>query len=357
MKRLITCTDGTWNHPGIMDRGVRVRSNVELIFNCIREGKVGNDQQLKAYDSGVGSSTYDVKDQVEGGVSGAGIDKNIMDMYKFLLLNYEPGDHIYLFGFSRGAYTARSLAGFIRNCGLLKPEFMHLVPEAYELYRERNVYTSPDSDMMKGFRKKFCIEDITPIKFIGVWDTVGSLGWPLPYRKKYNHERYSFHDVKLSSFIENAYHALAIDERRKLFVPTIWEQSEKVKADPNHPQKMEQRWFPGAHCNIGGGYADSGLSDAALKWIIDKAAHTGLVFDEKELDKLDPPHRLKPNAEGELRNSRTLMYFFWLPVNRALLKGKNSNEKLDESVRQRYLSDKSYRPAGLNDIDEVKKWK
>jgi uncharacterized protein (DUF2235 family) len=350
MKRLITCTDGTWNRPGITDRGQLVRSNVELIYNCICNG-IGKDgiEQLKIYDSGVGSSTFSKKDQILGGMAGAGIDKNIKDVYKFLMLNYTVGDEIYLFGFSRGAYTARSLAGFIRNCGILKPENIHLVDEAYELYRDRNAYTQPDSDLMKGFKNKFCFENITPIKFIGVWDTVGSLGMPFRSKRKYNLERYKFHDVKISSTIDFAYHALAIDERRSIFSPTLWELSDTVKNNPNHKQIMEQRWFAGVHCNVGGGYVDCGLSDAALKWLIDKATAVGLNFNLDALTKLEPKHELKPNAAGEQRNSNTIIYWLFRPIWRNVLKGKYTNETIDDSVKERHKLISAYAPPNIID--------
>jgi uncharacterized protein (DUF2235 family) len=350
MKRLITCTDGTWNRPGITDRGQLVRSNVELIYNCIRDGKCHDGTvQLKIYHDGIGSSTFDKKDQVFGGISGLGIDKNIKDVYKFLMLNFNIGDEIYLFGFSRGAYTARSLAGFIRNCGILKPVNMHLVDEAYELYRDRNDYTGPDSDMMKSFRHNFSFEMITPIKFIGVWDTVGSLGLPLRSKQNYNLERYKFHDVKISSYVNYAYHALAIDEQRKLFEPTLWELSDTVKNNPGHPQVMEQRWFSGVHCNIGGGYVDCGLSDIALMWLIEKAKGAGLTFDLETLAQLNPKHELKPNPSGELRNSRTIEYWFWRKVWRNVLKGKHTNEQIDDSVKSRCKSNPGYKPLNIQD--------
>ncbi|HMI78670.1 MAG TPA: DUF2235 domain-containing protein, partial [Ferruginibacter sp.] len=253
MKRIITCSDGTWNKIGNVENGVVVQTNVEKMYNSICS--MGKDSltkeaipQLKAYDQGVGTG-YSLKDRIVGGATGAGIDKNIKDMYSFFALNYEPGDEIYLFGFSRGAYTARSLAGFIRNCGVLKPAYIHLVDKAYELYRDRNDYSTPDSDLMKAFKKNYAYEDITPIKFIGVWDTVGSLGIPLPAFQFKNKNRYKFHDVTLSSTIEHAYHALAIDERRALFAPTLWQKSNTVKNDNTHPQQMEQRWFAGVHSN------------------------------------------------------------------------------------------------------------
>ncbi|HET7897552.1 MAG TPA: DUF2235 domain-containing protein, partial [Flavisolibacter sp.] len=176
MKRIISCSDGTWNKPGTTDRGIDVKTNVAKLYECIcSEGKDGT-AQVKIYDEGVGTG-YSRKDRLLGGATGAGIDKNIKDIYEFFVLNYEPGDETYLFGFSRGAYTARSVAGFIRNCGILKKENIHLVDKAYNLYRDRNDYTKPDSDLMKSFRAAYCMRDqsgdsVVPIHFIGVWDTV-----------------------------------------------------------------------------------------------------------------------------------------------------------------------------------------
>ena len=369
MKRLITCTDGTWNRPGITDRGKLVRSNVELMYNAIHEGKAKDGIiQLKLYDEGVGSSTFDKKDKLLGGISGLGIDKNIKDIYKFLMLNFSVGDQIYLFGFSRGAYTARSLAGFIRNCGILKPQNIHLVDEAYELYRSRNEYTDPNSDLMKAFQNNFSFENITPIKFIGVWDTVGSLGMPFSFKKQFNHERYKFHDITLDDSIQYAYHALAIDERRKLFKPILWELEESTPNNNLPKQVMEQRWFAGVHCNIGGGYEDAGLSNIALNWLINKAKDTGLNFDLDNLQKLNPKHELIENPHGELRNSRTFEYWFWRKVWREVNPGKEkkdtetknmiknkTNEWIDETVLKRYKKDKSYYPKNIRSwIDKNK---
>ncbi len=339
MKRLITCSDGTWNKTGNKDRGIVVQTNVEKMFNCICTDGNGV-KQLKVYDEGIGTG-YSWKDKILGGASGAGIDKNIMDMYTFLILNYDPGDEIFLFGFSRGAYTARSIAGFIRNCGILKPAFIHLVDKAYELYRDRNDYSKPDSDLMVSFKKQYAWENVTPIKFIGVWDTVGSLGIPLPWYKFLNKRKYKFHDVTLSSTVQNAYHALAIDEKRKLFIPTLWEKSDTVKKNENHPQKMEQRWFPGVHSNVGGGYANACLSDIALKWLIKKSGEVGLCFDDAELQKI------KADCMGELRNSYTLLYWFWLPVWRTITPRNDTNQVIDESAWERSEKDKKYKPGNL----------
>jgi len=330
MKRIITCSDGTWNKPGTKDKGFEVKTNVEKMFLNICATGAGNVKQVKAYDEGVGSS-YRPLDKIKGGVTGDGIDKNIKDMYAFISINYHYGDHIFLFGFSRGAYTARSLAGFIRNCGLLKPENINLVDRAYSLYRDRNTYSTPNSDMMQSWRARYCFEDITPIKFIGVWDTVGSLGVPLGLLKGFNEKKYQFHDHTLSSTVENAYHALAIDEKRKLFEPTLWKLSDTVFLDPTHQQKMEQRWFTGAHANIGGGYPDSGLSDLPLKWITEKAAAVGLCYSDPFTEKIEANHN------GLITESRTFFYKLFNPALRKIdLANLKSNETVDESVWLRY---------------------
>jgi uncharacterized protein (DUF2235 family) len=309
MKRLITCTDGTWNKPGDTEDGKSIDTNVCLIYNAIAERDGSGIRQLKVYDTGVGSG-YTINDQIMGGMAGEGLDKRIKDVYSFLVLNYAKGDELYLFGFSRGAYTARSLAGFIRNCGILKPENLTLLDKAYQLYRDRNTYTMPDSDMMVSFRRNYCFKNITPIKFIGVWDTVGAMGIPLPWFNTFNYEKYKFHDVTLSSTIEYAYQALAIDEHREMFEPSIWKRSTNNVC--NKQTTLEQCWFPGVHSNIGGGYADKGLSNGCLQWMAGKARATGLAFDETKLQ------NYPGCATGVLRNSYTPMYYFWPQIWRTI---------------------------------------
>lgn len=351
MKRIITCSDGTWNKPGTKDRGIVVKTNVEKMYNNIcaqgTDEKGGDIKQLKAYDQGVGTG-YSILDRLAGGAIAAGLDKNIKDMYTFICLNYEPGDEIYLFGFSRGAYTARSIGGLIRNCGILKPQNIHLIEQTYSLYRDRNEYSKPDSDLMISWKRNYCAEIVSPITFIGVWDTVGALGIPLKFYKSFNKEKYKFHDCTLSSFVKNAYHALAIDERRVLFEPTLWEKSKTVLNDDNHEQKLEQRWFAGVHSNVGGGYAGTGLSDLALNWLKEKAEGVGLCFH-------DPlPDRIVPNPGDEIRNSYTYMYWLSPPKWRSIDIGDHgSNQAIDESVWQRYQSDKSYRPGNLRKMKEA----
>ena len=157
MKRIIICCDGTWNKPGITDRGSIVETNVEKIYNAIDNSNDLPVKQVKFYGQGVGTG-FSKKDKFLGGGAGLGIDRNIQDAYKFIMWSYEPGDELYLFGFSRGAYTVRSLGGLIRNCGIMKPEFLDFVTEAYHLYRDRTSLTHPDSDLMKAFKKSYGID-------------------------------------------------------------------------------------------------------------------------------------------------------------------------------------------------------
>lgn len=293
MKRIVICCDGTWNKPGLMDLGKPVKTNVQKIYEAIASKGADGIPQVKYYGVGVGTG-YTLSDRFFGGATGRGIDRNIKDAYRFIMWNYEPGDELYFFGFSRGAYTARSLTGLIRNCGVLQPQYLNLVDEAYSLYRDRNAITHPDSDLMMAFKNKY--SQITRIKFIGVWDTVGALGIPL---SMWSNKQYQFHDVKLSTDIDYAYHAIALDETRRLFQPTLWEVAKNNKA-PEFPQVVEQVWFSGVHSNVGGGYADTGLSDIALLWMIEKAQGTGLGFRENYLNE-----KIKPDAKGTIRKSTT----------------------------------------------------
>jgi uncharacterized protein (DUF2235 family) len=338
-KRLITCSDGTWNKPAMRDdEGHILFSNVCYLYDAIAPKDADGVEQLKVYDTGIGSS-YDFWDRFAGGLTGAGIDEKIKDSYTFLMLNYAPGDHIYLFGFSRGAYTARSLAGFIRCCGILKPAYIHLVGDAYRLYRDRNDYTAPDSDLMRSFRRNYCFEDVTRIKMIGVWDTVGALGIPLPAWRMYNRARYKFHDTKLSSTVDYAYQALAVDEHRANFAPVLWEAS--TNDEYGHTKAMEQRWFAGVHCDVGGGYPDMGLSNDTLQWMAGKAAGTGLAFDMEKL----ATH--PSNILDKKGNSFTFLYWFGGKINREIFGIKFPRQVIDDSVFERIRAKPSYRPENV----------
>lgn len=278
MKRLIVCCDGTWQKLSS-----RYPTNVVKIAQAIKPQSTNGIPQIIFYDEGIG--TGDKADKIFGGAFGWGIDQNIQDAYRFLCLNFEKGDEIYLYGFSRGAYTVRSLAGLINCSGLLTRNKIRQAPRAYELYREADI--RPNASEAEYFRQTN--GDRVPIKFLGCWDTVGSLGVPdqipwLPIDEWIN-EKYKFNDTSLSSIIQNARHAVAIDEIRKVFDVTPM-----IKSSKNLNQSLRQVWFPGEHGCVGGGTKEqSGLSDGALKWMIDESEPFGLEFDQSAvLDGINP---------------------------------------------------------------------
>src|SRR5947209_2557398 len=270
-KRLVICCDGTWNTPDETNQGVPVATNVTKMALAMADRDSFGVEQQMFYTRGVGTGRYD---HWLGGGLGVGLSDKIQEAYMFVVDNFEVGDELFLFGFSRGAYTARSLAGFIRNAGVLKRQYTGRLKAAYELYRDRSNTTHPRSTEAQLFRATYALE--TRIKFIGVWDTVGALGIPdIPVPAAIA-DRWKFHDVTLSTWVDYAFHALALDERRKPFLPTLWDQAD----DAPSTQVIEQIWFAGVHSDVGGGYRDAELADIALLWLIGKARSCGLALNE-----------------------------------------------------------------------------
>lgn len=280
MKRIVVCADGTWQSPESDNP-----THILRIAQAVAPADAQGNKQVVFYDWGVGSEG----DHFTGSVTGKGIDKNIMDCYRFIVHNYEPGDQLYLFGFSRGAYTVRSLGGLIRNCGILRRKFAGRIDAAYELYRQRGKASSPSEDKARDFRARNAWADISGIEFIGVFDTVGSLGIPAPFLGTLGTARYLFHDTEPSSIIRHARHAVAIDENREDFSPALW--SHKPSID------LKQVWFSGVHTDIGGGYADHSLGDHAGAWIATEAEATGLVLEPHLYEDLRPDYRASKHNE------------------------------------------------------------
>lgn len=339
-KRIVICADGTWNSPDQKDGGELHPSNVTKTALCIAPYDKNGKPQIVFYDKGVGTEWYD---RIRGGVSGVGISRKIKQAYCFLVDNYENGDEVFLFGFSRGAYTVRSTVGLIRNCGLLHKENCDKIESAYDLYRRRDDKSHPAAIEAVLFRKTFSRE--IPIKFIGVWDTVGALGIPVKNLDVFNRLlNIEFHDVKLSSIVENAFQALAIDEMREPFQPCIWEQQNQTMGQ----QQMEQVWFTGVHSNIGGGYADSGLSDIAFLWMNDKAAACGLEFDCSALETQNI--EITPRWDGILRDSKTFFYKLFSDYIRPIGKAQSGNESVHPYAKKRFDDDSQrYKPKNLRE--------
>ena len=273
-KRLIICCDGTWNEPDEkVDDNPADETEPTNVLKVVRGIKPVDSKgvpQVVYYDTGVG--TQGGGDKYIGGGLGYGISENIQQAYRFIANNYHHGDELFLFGFSRGAYTVRSLSGFIDAVGLLEKAHLRRVPEAYALYRlpsDERIGSLPqqrlkqlDSPQRTGI----------PIKFIGVWDTVGALGAPTPILGNLTRGKVCFHNTKLGKDVQHAYHALAIDERRRPFEPNLW------TGAPAVGQTIEQVWFSGVHSNVGGSYRNTVLSNITLKWLTDRASQHDLEF-------------------------------------------------------------------------------
>jgi len=278
-KRLVVCCDGTWNTPDQQSGGKWCATNVTKVALAVAPEDDSGGEQRTFYHLGVGTSRGQ---RIGGGAFGFGLSRDVRDTYRFLVRNFEPGDELFFFGFSRGAFTARSTAGFVRNCGILRRSEAHRIDEAYDLYRSRASTAHPRSTEATLFRRTYSHE--TRINFIGVWDTVGALGIPLSGLRLVNllNRRWQFHDTNLSTTVDAAFQALAIDEQRGPFRPAIW----KPQPDAPAEQNLEQVWFAGVHCDVGGGYLDHQLSDIALLWMVDRAKSCGLSFDPKAFTRL-----------------------------------------------------------------------
>lgn len=298
MTHLIVCCDGTWNSSEIESV-----TNVRRLYNALMGKDADGDRQLAYYQPGVGT----LRNRLLGGAFGLGLSDNLMDAYLWLTTRYVPGDRISLFGFSRGAYTARSLAGMISACGLIdagtidKAELWPRIKDLYDRgYRRRR--DDPDGrDWRDGLAFHWDPDDREqiPIHFIGVWDTVGALGIPayLGWLSLLDPlHLYDFHDVRLNPHIKHGRHAVAMDERRRPFTPTLW-------SEPYGPrQVVKQVWFAGSHMDVGGGHTQRGLSDCALRWMIDEAREAvGIGFYKSTVEdqiKPDPRDVLHDDDRG-----------------------------------------------------------
>ncbi|KAF2260187.1 hypothetical protein CC78DRAFT_37266 [Lojkania enalia] len=318
-RRIVICCDGTWQSS--VTTQDNVPSNVTKL--CRHIARIGIDDkgkkyhQLVYYDSGIGTGNLGSSERKRQGGTGAGLSENVIEAYNFIVLNYEPGDEIFCFGFSRGAYTARAVAGLVTDIGVIKPKDMQVFPEIYraymtndegEVFRETKAWKAFVSGKLNkqgeimaakggqwGITEQAKYYEIDPhdtlelseksrkVKVVGVWDTVGSLGIPDVAWFNFSswRSRYGFHNVKLTENIEHAFHALALDERRGPFRPTLWyipyELKEQLAKDKKQIPELKQVWFPGVHINSGGGNDDTigemkgdleHLSTATFCWML-----------------------------------------------------------------------------------------
>ena len=273
IRNLIIGCDGTWN-----DTDASATTNVYKILQACM-----SKNQVTHYEEGVGTAHWEA---LPGGIYGKGLDRQILGAYRFLRKRFADTDwnreetKVFIFGFSRGAYAARRLAGLITHCGV--PVKAGDIELAWQLYLKRD---APSADLLKERGSLFDI----PVEMLGVWDTV----------KTTTDE--DFNDNKLPECVSAGYHAMAIDERRKFFPVLRWNKNVRVK----------QTWFSGVHSDVGGGYKECGLSDIALKWMIDHAYRHGLKFKASAVNKLeeDPCGMLHDSYDGIWKAFGTRMRF------------------------------------------------
>jgi len=340
MKRIIICADGTWNVRDQVDEesGKRRPTNVTKIARGIRPRARDGVDQVVFYHDGLGTSGP--MDKVTGGAFGTGIEDNIRNLYRAIVYNYEPNDELYFFGFSRGAFTVRTLSGFMKFVGLVEKDDDYYVPEIYNCYETNKRQGSREWEAafhnIKGTRP------CPPITCIGVWDTVGALGAPGVIGKVasvFNGNKYAYHDVGLNDFVLNAFHALAIDERRRPFAPTLWTRP------TGWAGQLEQAWFPGVHSNVGGGYKPDGLANEALHWIVSKAEKLGLDVDHDYIE------HFEPHFDSKLHDSMSLKYRLLGPSIRPIGRQRADGECVHEAAIKRMgHADSKYSPENLKAV-------
>lgn len=273
-KNIVIFSDGT-----SQEGGKGFNSNVYKLFNAVEDR---TERQVTFYDQGLGTEW---RRKVTGSGAGMGISKNILECYEFLFDNYEAHDRIYLFGFSRGAYTVRSLAGFIDLFGVLPKARRELIRKAWKLYKTRNRdnQRAKADAFVKKHHTMWC-----DIHFIGVWDTVSALGVPFRGMDRFVNKvpwfKHKFHRAGLSEGTLLARQALSIDDVRTTFHPELWSEDNANRArlveltGGNRVPRVKQVWFPGVHTDVGGGYRETGLSDFTLKWMSNEALDAGLLI-------------------------------------------------------------------------------
>jgi uncharacterized protein (DUF2235 family) len=317
-KNIVFCADGTW------DSTTDNTNPYKLFKACLTTAT-----QVPYYDDGVGADGNEIQ-KLAGGAFGAGLFQKIKDGYSKIAQVYEAGDKLFIFGFSRGAYTARSLAGMVAAVGLPTEHFDDaFVESAFQAYRDR----ANRASIVAGLQAQYAVDEAM-IWMVGVWDTVGSLGIPALVGG-IDPLEYQFLDTSLNAKVVNAYQALAIDERRVEFPPTLW----TLPATPPAGQTMEQVWFTGVHCDVGGGYPETGLSNITLSWMMGKAMELGLQLDQGAVASyapIDAKHALDTKHE-----SWSVLWGF--PRAREIA----NNSAISNSVQLRFALDAQYRPSTL----------
>lgn len=376
MARIAIFCDGTWNTPKIEQP-----THVARLFDKTPKTNAQHTQYIEGVGTGDDAPDFLAKVlmKVGGGAFGWGLDAHIKRAYTELCAQYEAGDEIFVFGFSRGAYTARSLVGMIRKCGIVADPTPQNVDEAFKLYRKRGVENHPDALHVMQERRRMSPHvatseaDLTwrathpwpgpqgnhhkvEIAYLGVWDTVGALGLPAPLLGPVAtlwNKKYRFHDMSLTSLVKAARHAVALDERRVFFKPTLWDNLEASRegaglneGDRSPERPYQQQWFVGTHSMVGGSVKTArALACAPLAWVAQGAQDAGLeIAVDSLLDTVPNP----------LANSLALSQPPWLyKIAGHLLKwraGPGHAVDLSSSAAARIEGRHDYRPRSLQNL-------
>jgi uncharacterized protein (DUF2235 family) len=356
MKNIVLCADGTGNSD-IKERGTNVFKLYEAIDRHGHKEDPSAISQIAFYDDGVGTSKF-IPLRVLGGALGFGFSQNVKDLYTELAHAYEAQDKLYLFGFSRGAYTVRTLAGFIQCCGILdvqnlnQQEIAEQVNECWKKFRKiaftgsmrddpRRAKVPSDNpasadnarETILAPNKNTRLPAYSPvdIEFLGVWDTVGAIGAPIAELRKLINAFYplTFGELTVGPWIKRACHAISIDDERLTFAPELWNEQN------GQDKRIEQVWFAGVHSNVGGGYSKHGMSLVTLDWMMSEAKACGLRFLERDREYIEK-HQ---DVQDKLYDSRESLsvYYRWSPRNLAQIckKHKIPNTKIHISVIER----------------------
>lgn len=364
-KHIIVCSDGTGN-TAIKGRGTNVFKLYESIDLHTHEHDRTLAQQVVLYDDGVG--TGGIKPiKILSGAFGWGLGRNVRQLYAGIVRLYEPGDKLFLFGFSRGAFTVRTLAGLIIGCGVLDKRKFESDEDlrwhvwlAYREYRRRyrtaiaklvrKPYTKERRELFKQRHSVAEESNSYAIEFVGVWDTVDAVGLPIPGVAEFINTaiyRFKFPDRALSPRVHRACHALSIDDERQSFEPMLWD--EKGESS----DRIKQVWFAGVHSNVGGGYPKQGMSIVPLYWMMAKAAESGLRFVDEDLKF----YREHQNVNDKLYDSRAglSVYYRYKPRDIAkLCQAAGTRPKVDMSVVDRIGHGiDGYAPGNIPGVSEI----
>ncbi len=330
MKRIVILIDGTWcdeDSPNPTNIAKLDPDNRKVARPLIRAKAADGTVQRAFYHKGVGAEPEPLK-RLLGGAIGLGLERIVQACYRTIVENYERGDELYLMGFSRGAYAARALSGLIAASGIQRRTDDRTFEAAWANYRVKPSVRQATAPATRGDKKAMetyrataaqgAFHDDRAIKCVAVFDTVGSYGVPAGFglaaiARYWAWWTLGFHDTEIADTVAVGLHAVAVDERRRPFVPTFW------TAPKTAPPKahVEQTWFAGVHSNVGGGYPETGLSDVALIWMIARIqALTGLEFDADAVRAMTKG----ANVDGEVvDSSKGWIVDEWAPHFRVVL--------------------------------------